>query len=124
MRLLADENFPGDAVIALGEAGYDIVWVRKDAPGISDHDVLALARAQDRVLLTFDKDFGELVFRMWLPSPPGIILFRIPMSSPKYVARYTLKVITSRGDWDGHFSVVDGRRIRMTPLPRRDYLYS
>jgi predicted nuclease of predicted toxin-antitoxin system len=63
MRILADENFPGDAVTALREQGHDVLWIRTDAPGISDHEVLTHAQAEARILITFDKDFGELAFR-------------------------------------------------------------
>jgi hypothetical protein len=41
MRFLADENFPGDAVAALRATGHDVLWIRIDAPGITDQDVLA-----------------------------------------------------------------------------------
>ena len=41
MRFLADENFPGDAVTALRTSGQDVLWIRTDAPGITDQDVLA-----------------------------------------------------------------------------------
>jgi predicted nuclease of predicted toxin-antitoxin system len=60
MRFLADENFPGDAVTALRTSGQDVLWIRTDAPGITDQDVLARSLKDARVLLTFDKDFGEL----------------------------------------------------------------
>ena len=60
MRFLANENFPGTAVAALIAAGHDVVWVRNAAPGMSDPDVLAWAIRDERTLLTFDKDFGEL----------------------------------------------------------------
>src|SRR5436309_2206170 len=65
MRFLANENFPGAAVKALVAAGHDVVWVRIAAPGTTDPDVLAWAGREERILLTFDKDFGELasVFR-------------------------------------------------------------
>ena len=42
MRLLADENFPYDAVVALRDEGHDVVWIREAAPGISDKEVLSL----------------------------------------------------------------------------------
>ncbi len=77
MRLLANENFPSDAVRTLRKRGHDVLWLRTDAPGCRDDDVLALARKEVRVLVTFDKDFGELAFRANLPSSCGIILFRI-----------------------------------------------
>jgi predicted nuclease of predicted toxin-antitoxin system len=50
--------------------------VRNDAPGTSDEDVLQRAIGENRDLLTFDKDFGELALRAELPSDCGVILFR------------------------------------------------
>ena len=117
MRILADENFSRDAVIALRERGHDVAWVRSDAPGSSDTEVIARAQAESRVLVTFDKDFGELAFRSRLPASSGIILFRISMSSPTNVARVAVAVLESRVDWADHFAVVEDDRIRMTPLP-------
>jgi predicted nuclease of predicted toxin-antitoxin system len=60
MRFLADENIPGDAVAELEAAGHDIISIRIAAPGSKDEDVLALAVRETRIILTFDKDFGEL----------------------------------------------------------------
>jgi len=68
MRFLANENFPGDAVTQLKAAGHDIVWVRTAAPGMKDEDVLAWAAREARIVLTFDKDFGELAWRAGLPG--------------------------------------------------------
>src|SRR5712691_921548 len=79
MRFLANENFPGDAVAALVAAGHDVVWIRIAAPGSKDDDILAWAVRERRVLLTFDKDFGELAWRVGLPASSGIVLFRLPM---------------------------------------------
>ena len=58
MRFLANENFA--AVVALQAAGHDIVWVRPAEPGATDPDVFALAAPEERIPLTFAKDFGEL----------------------------------------------------------------
>ena len=77
MRFLADENFPGAAVISLREAGHDVASIAADAPSSPDRDVLARASTDGRVLLTFDKDFGELAFRAHLPADCGVILFRL-----------------------------------------------
>ena len=79
MRFLANENFPGDAVTALEAAGHDIVWVRTAAPGSKDEEILAWAVRESRVVLTFDKDFGELAWRLGLPASSGVMLFRLPM---------------------------------------------
>jgi len=117
MRILANENFPKDAVEALKVAGYDTVWIRADAPGSNDEAVLALAQSENRIVITFDKDFGELAFRSKLPASTGIILFRISMPSASHIARLVVAVLQSRTDWVGNFSVVEDRRIRMIPLP-------
>ena len=63
MRILADENVPAIAESALQQTGHDVRWVRVDAPASSDRQVIGTAISQDRILLTFDKDFGEIVFR-------------------------------------------------------------
>ncbi len=117
MRLLANETFPSDAVSALRARGHDVVWIRTEAPGSRDEDVLARARGESRVLVTFDKDFGELAFRSKLPASSGIVLFRITPRSPEFVARLAAAVISSRDDWVGHFVVIEEGRIRMRPLP-------
>ena len=46
MQLLANENFPGDAVIALRQQGDDVAWVREDSPGITDIQVLDRAQRE------------------------------------------------------------------------------
>jgi predicted nuclease of predicted toxin-antitoxin system len=76
MRFLANENFPGAAVTALESAGHDVVWVRIAAPGTNDPQVLAWAAREGRILLTFDKDFGELARGSALPLTCGVVLLR------------------------------------------------
>jgi predicted nuclease of predicted toxin-antitoxin system len=75
--------------------------------------VLKFAQAEDRVLLTFDKDFGELAFVTELPATSDIILFRI--QSPSSIV-LTEKIVTAtelRDDWVGHFSTIDNNKIPM-----------
>jgi len=116
MRLLANENLPQAAVEALQEEGHDVVWVRTDAPGSSDEAILMRAVREQRLLVTLDKDFGQLAFRSGLPAACGVILLRIRPSSPTHIARVVAAALRSRDDWPGHFSV-DDERIRMTPIP-------
>jgi predicted nuclease of predicted toxin-antitoxin system len=118
MRILANENFPEDAVVALRHAGHDVAWIRSDAPGSTDQEVLLRARDENRLLITFDKDFGELAFRAGLPASSGIVLFRIAAPSSTHIARAAVAALSGRTDWSGHFSVVEDKRIRMTPLPQ------
>ena len=119
MRFLANENFPGEAVAALRERGHDVAWIRTDAPGISDREVLARAQADDRLLLTFDKDFGELAFRAGLPASGGIVLFRISAPSPQHTVHLIVAALDSRSDWAGHFAAVEDDQVRQTRLPER-----
>ncbi|KKJ00673.1 DUF5615 family PIN-like protein [Prochlorothrix hollandica] len=116
MRFLANENFPLDAVEVLRQNGHDVVWIRVESPGISDSEVLSRAQAENRILLTFDKDFGELAFRSKLPASVGVILFRIKAPSGSVVAEKVSKVISLRDDWQGHFTVVEEDKIRMRDL--------
>lgn len=117
MRFLANENFPRAAIEALRQAGHDVAWVRTDAAGASDEAVLVRARNEDRVLVTFDKDFGELVLKRGIRASPGIVLFRTRLDSPAELARRVTSVLASRGDWAGNFSVVEDDRVRMRVLP-------
>lgn len=117
MRYLADENFPGDAVRSLRASGHDVAWIRTAAPGTKDVDVLATAAREERVLLTFDKDFGELAWRVKLPAACGVVLFRLPMKSPGAAGEVLAGRLSARSDWAGHFSVVELSRVRMRQLP-------
>lgn len=116
MRLLANENFPLDAVQALRKAGHDVVWIREESRGISDDKILQQAQEENRIVVTFDKDFGELAFRSKIPSQSGIILFRVTPKSPEYIAQAAVQALASRDNWGGHFSVIEDNRIRMTSL--------
>jgi hypothetical protein len=116
MRFLANENFPGPAVAVLQAAGYDVAWVRALKPGASDRDVLDWATREKRVLLTFDKGFGELASRASLPAGCGVVLLRIPMPKPEYAGQRLAELIMSRSDGADHFSVLGPGRVRMRSL--------
>lgn len=118
MRFLADENFPGPVIRELRLMGHDLVSAKDSLRGEPDTRVLQEAVGQQRVLLTLDKDFGELAFRRGLPVPAGVILFRLSGETPAVDNARMLSVLSSRDDWAGHFSVVADDLIRMRPLPR------
>src|SRR5438876_4511243 len=83
MQFLANENFPLDAVAAVRKIGHDVAWIRTDAPGSKDRDILKRAVSEQRILLTFDKDFGELAFAVGLPASCGIVLLRVQAAHPQ-----------------------------------------
>jgi predicted nuclease of predicted toxin-antitoxin system len=100
--------------------GHDVVAVREWRPGAEDRAVLQQAQADGRVLLTFDKDFGELAFRHGLPAASGVILFRLSGRNPAEDNARALAAIESRDDWAGRFAVVTDRWIRMRPLTAKE----
>ena len=76
IKLLANENFPGPAIRLLRDRGVDVLWVSESMPGADDDDVLAHARAEGRWLLTYDRDYGELVFSRLMTPPRAVIYLR------------------------------------------------
>ena len=116
MKWLANENFPRAAVLALQAIGEEVVWIRDTTPGITDVEVLSRVMTEERILITFDKDFGELAYRSKLPATCGIVLFRISLRDLPAATRRIVATLTSRSDWPGHFTVVDEERIRMRSL--------
>ncbi|ABS56287.1 conserved hypothetical protein [Methanoregula boonei 6A8] len=117
MKFLADENVPASVVRMLENAGVHIRSIGADTPGISDRDVMKYALEEERIILTFDKDFGELAIKDTICPVPGVILLRLPGMKPDQLAGFITQILTSRDDWDGHFSVIEKERIRMRPLP-------
>ncbi len=61
MRFLANENFPMMSVVRLRDAGYDVAYGSEDAPGAEDSLVLERAVREARIILTFDRDYGEFL---------------------------------------------------------------
>ena len=118
MRILADENIHLFIVEALRAQGHDVTWMRVDAPGTPDVEILPLANQQDRTLLTYDTDFGELIFARGMPSERGVILMRMAGSIANHTARL-LEVLPLYDDWSDYFTTITPERVRRSPLPRQ-----
>jgi predicted nuclease of predicted toxin-antitoxin system len=116
-QFLANENVPRPVVVAVRNAGVDVAWVAELQPGADDDAVLALAVSENRVLLTFDKDFGEMVFRKGGNACCGILLFRTRLRSPEHLSGFVVRVLSQPIQWNGSFSVAEPGRIRSVPLP-------
>lgn len=76
MKFLADENIENEIIIALRLSGFEVLSIRETDPGIEDRSVLRIALSSDCILLTNDKDFGELVYRERRIAK-GVILLRL-----------------------------------------------
>lgn len=117
-KLLANENFPLPAVRLLREAGIDVQTILDVMPGASDEDVLAYARREQRWMVTFDRDYGELVFRRGLLPPPAIIYLRQEAYSPERPASIILAVLATPDVVLGCFAVVTTNSIRYRRFQR------
>jgi predicted nuclease of predicted toxin-antitoxin system len=118
MQLLANENFPLLSVKLLRQAGYDVAAVIEKSPGISDTEVLAWATEEQRMILTFDRDYGELIYRLTLPCPKGVIYLRFQPETPEEPAQIMLNLFRTTGlQFEGWFTVFDREQIRQRPLP-------
>lgn len=114
MKLIADESVDGNIVMALRASGHEVIYIAECQPGISDHDVLAYSTSHHAVLLTSDKDFGELVFRQKLVHH-GVILLRLAGQTSLTKEALVVTFINTHGQEIGHgFAVVspDSARIR------------
>jgi len=117
MRFIANENVSGTVIRQLRRLGHDVISVKEVMRSSPDRDVLARARAEQRIVLTHDKDFAELAFRYRLPVGAGVVLLRLAGANPDADNRRALEAIAGRTDWTGHFAVVTDDRIRMRSLP-------
>ncbi len=107
MKLLANENFPLLAVDGLRDAGHDVLWARTDMAGDADGEILQRAQEEERVVVTFDKDFGDLAFHWDLPAGCGVLLFRLRIQTPEYVRDRVLETLAGHADCEGNFSVIE-----------------
>lgn len=117
MRIIANENVSATVIEQLRAGGHDVLSVKESMRGQVDQAVLARAQTEQRLVVTHDKDFGELAFRSGLPASCGVILLRLSGDNPDSDNRRAIAALHSRADWVGHFSVITDDRIRMRPLP-------
>lgn len=116
MLFLADECCHAAIVAALRAVGHDVVHIQETQPGITDDAVIAAAAAEKRVLITEDKDFGDLVFRQGA-TLPGLVLLRLTTAEPERKAERLLTVIATHPErLGGHHLVVLDASVRWRPL--------
>lgn len=116
MKLLANENVPLESVRQLRNSGHDIVSISEQSPGIADEDVIRISRKENRIILTFDRDYGELIFHRGLMKPAGILYLRFLPGNPSEVAAYISQLLEDGITLQGRFTTADRARVRQTML--------
>ena len=93
MRIVADENIELEIIDSLRKANYEVYSIREQKQGITDEEVLAEANKQGSLLLTFDTDFGELVYRLKYLSEGGIVLLRLKKESLEEKTQWIVNIL-------------------------------
>ena len=113
MMFLVDESADARIAAHLIALGYDAALVaRSHGPGLPDEAVLAIAHAEARVLITDDRDFGELGFRQQHPHA-GVIFFRLGTAALGDRIERLNHILTHYTDQLDQFIVVTDRRVRV-----------
>lgn len=119
--LVANENVPAGTVKALRTAGFDVLAIMESHPAVADRTVIALARESGRWLVTFDRDYGEWIFKRGEVPPVGILFLRQRPRRPGAFAdwiRAALATEDQQARLRGHLAVLDGRSVRLRRFPR------
>lgn len=117
MRILADENIAKDVVAWLRTSGHDVLFAAEAEAGAADTQWVARAEKEQRVILTSDKDFGELVFRDGLTSS-GVVLLRLDdLTVPEILARLQNVWSVVEANPSGRFIVVTESKVRVRSMP-------
>lgn len=113
MRFLADESCDFSVVRALRARGHDVLVVAELASGSDDTMVMDMACRENRILLTEDKDFGQLVYAHSQQSS-GVILTRYPAGARKALPNAVVALVSELGnDLIGSFVVMSPGRVRI-----------
>lgn len=114
MNLLADESVDRQIVERLRRDGHDVLYIAETKPGFSDDAVLFSANAAHALLLTADKDFGEMVFRDGRLTSNGVVLLRLAGLTAESKAETVSSVFGVRGgEFANNFSVIAPGKIRI-----------
>src|SRR5665647_984817 len=113
MKLLANENFPYKNIYYLRARGYDVLSIGIDNPRIKDSEIMTIAINEVRTILTFDRDYGELIFRYDYKPEKGVIYLRLEEYEPQEPGLLIESIINNKEiDLTRALTVVDKNGIR------------
>lgn len=113
MKFLANENIPFQSIIYLKSLKYDIKAIGIDNPSISDKQVMNIAIEENRTILTYDSDYGELIFKYGYYPPAGVIFIRIQPNDPLETGKIMEQLLSKENlSFNNNLTVVDNNSIR------------
>jgi predicted nuclease of predicted toxin-antitoxin system len=113
VKLLANENFPKASVLLLRGLGHDITSIGEEAPSINDESVMTIAEQEQRLILKFDRDYGELIFKHNHKPEQGVLYLRLSTYSPEEPAAIVHELLkTFKIETQRRLTVYDGETIR------------
>lgn len=116
MKFLADENVEKPIVDWLRKEGHEVNYIAEEAPSITDKQVIKMAREGSMILLTNDKDFGELVYRQG-KIPSGVLLIRARDQTSQHKIKLMDQVLDkAKEKLRDNFVVVNESGIRIRPF--------
>lgn len=115
---LLNENIPLQTAHRLRASGWDVAAISELAAGVTDAQVMQMAVEQKRWLVTFDRDYGELIFRLGLPAPAVTLLLRVASYKPEEPALWMAQLYDQGQLVEGNFHRFDGETLRRRPYPQ------
>ena len=113
MEFLANENFPKPSIQLLVNKGYKVFSVSEMLSGISDLEVISFASKRNQIILTFDKDYGEIIFRTKIEQPISVIFFRFKGKGPEEAGIVLIDLIENKKmKFENSFTVIEKDSIR------------
>lgn len=116
MQFLANENFPKPSISLLREMGFYAISVAEDFLGLTDEQVLSTAVQNDLVVLTFDRDYGELLFRYRMLSVAGVVYFRDVGQNPSSAGEALKSYLNEGRKLENFFTVFDSGGVRQRKI--------
>lgn len=116
-KFLANENIPLATILRLRDEGFDVASISLDAPSVKDREVMQISIDENRTIITFDRDYGELIYKYDFRPPAGVIYLRMQNYQPEEPAELLLKLLNNPNfEFVGLFTVADEKSVRQRKI--------
>ena len=110
---LANENFPKPSTIILRDSGFNVKSIQEECPGITDNEVMKIASEKNLIILTFDSDYGELIFKYAKENPPAVVFFREKGNTPYFAGNSLISLLKNKNiNLSNAFTVIEANSVR------------